>query len=88
VPDFTWDSGLIQDARIVDASGPGDEQVISLFEARCGSPVWFRLFVDGQGLVRRAEMRARGHFMDDRDFDLDVGFSIVARFCELGTQPE
>lgn len=78
VPDFAWDSGPIQDARIVDASGPGSEQVVSFFEAPYGSPVWFRLFIDGQGLVRQAEMRARGHFMDDRYFDLDAGFSIVA----------
>ena len=77
VPDFAWDSAPIQDATIVDASGPGGEQVVSFFEAPYGSPVWFRLIVDGQGLVRQAEMRARGHFMDDRYFDLDAGFSIV-----------
>ncbi len=77
VPDFAWDSAPIQDATIVDASGPGGEQVVSFFEAPYGSPVWFRVIVDGQGLVRQAEMRARGHFMDDRYFDLDAGFSIV-----------
>ena len=77
VPDFAWDSGPIQDARIVDATVPGGEQVISFFEAPYGSPIWFRLVVGSQGLVEYAEMRARGHFMDDRYFDLDAGFSIV-----------
>ena len=77
VPEFAWDSGPIQDARIVDASGPGAEQVISFFEAPYGNPVWFRLVFDGQGLIRQAEMRARGHFMDHRYFDLNAGFSIL-----------
>ncbi len=77
VPDFAWDSGPIQDASIVDAGEPGGEQVVSFFEAPYGSPVWFNLVVDRQGLVRQAEMRARGHFMDQRYFDFDAAFSIV-----------
>ena len=77
VPDFAWDSGPIQNAAVVDAGEPGGEQVVSFFEAPYGSPVWFRLVVDGQGLVRQAEMRARGHFMDQRYFDFDAAFSIV-----------
>ncbi len=77
VPDFAWDSGPIQDARVVDAGEPGGEQVVSFFEAPYGSPVWFRLVAGGQGLVRQAEMRARGHFMDQRYFDFDAAFSIV-----------
>ena len=77
VPEFAWDSGPMQDARIVDESGPGAEQVVSFFEASNGTPVWFRLVVDSQGLVREAEMRARGHFMDHRYFDLNAGFSIL-----------
>jgi hypothetical protein len=77
VPDFAWDSAPPRDATIVDASGPGAKQVVSFFESPYGSPVWFRLFIDGKGLVRLAEMRARGHFMDDHYFDLDAGFSIV-----------
>jgi len=77
VPDFAWDSGPIQDARVVDAGEPGGEQVVSFFEAPYGSPVWFRLVVDGQGLARQTEMRARGHFMDQRYFDFDAAFSIA-----------
>ena len=30
--------------------------------------MWFKLCIDGDGLVRRAEMRAQGHFMDHRYF--------------------
>lgn len=78
VPDFAWDSAPPQDVTIVDVSGPGGEQAVSFFEAPYGSPVWFRLFVDSNGLVHQAEMRARGHFMDHRYFDFDAGFSIVA----------
>ncbi len=77
VPDFAWDSAPPQDATILDASGPGSEQVVSFFEAPFGSPVWFRLLVDSKGLVHQAEMRARGHFMDHRYFDLNAGFSIA-----------
>ena len=77
VPDFAWDSGPIQDARVVDAGEPGGEQVVSFFDAPYGSPVWFRLVVDGQGLARQTEMRARGHFMDQRYFDFDAAFSIA-----------
>ncbi len=77
VPDFAWDSGPIHDARIVDPGEPGGEQVVSFFEAPYGSPVWFRLIVDDQGLVHEASMRARGHFMDQRYFDFDAALSIV-----------
>lgn len=77
VPEFAWDSAPIQDARIVSATAPGGEQVVSFFEALYGSPVWFRLTVGGNGLVSHAEMRARGHFMDHRYFDLDGAFSIL-----------
>jgi len=77
VPVFAWDSGPIQDARIVDAGEPGGVQVVSFFEAPYGSPAWFRIVVDDHGLVHQADMRARGHFMDDQYFDFDAAFSIV-----------
>jgi len=46
--------------------------------AACGKQglaIWFRLWVDGRGLVRQAHMRAIGHFMDHRYFDLTAGES-------------
>ena len=38
--------------------------------------IWFRLWVDGEGLVREAEMRAQGHFMNHRYFDFDAPIEI------------
>lgn len=29
-----------------------------------GASIWFRLWIDDEGLVRRAEVRAQGHVMD------------------------
>ena len=77
VPDFAWDSSPIQDPRIAAASATTGDQVVSFYEAPYGSPVWFRIVVDGQGLVHQAEMRARGHFMDHRYYDLNSGPSIL-----------
>ena len=77
VPDFAWDSGPIKNPRIAEASATTGDQVVSFYEAPYGSPVWFRIVVDGQGLVRQAEMRARGHFMDHRYYDLNSGPSIL-----------
>jgi hypothetical protein len=37
---------------------------------------WFRVWGDADGLARRAEMRAQGHFMDDRYYDFDALFTI------------
>jgi hypothetical protein len=31
-----------------------------------GTPIWFRLWADREGLAHRAQMRALGHFMDHR----------------------
>jgi len=42
------------------------------------APIWFRLWVDADGLVRRAEMRAAGHFMDQRYGDFDAHLAIQA----------
>ena len=77
VPDFAWDSAPIKDPRIAAASATTGDQVVSFYEAPYGSPVWFRIVVDGQGLVHQAEMRARGHFMDHRYYDLNSGPSIL-----------
>jgi len=34
-------------------------------------PVWFRLWIDGDGYVHQAQMRAPGHFLDNRYYDYD-----------------
>jgi hypothetical protein len=51
-------------ARVLSFSGSGS------------IPIWFRLWVDDQGLVRKAEMRAQGHFMDHRYFAFDAPLEI------------
>jgi hypothetical protein len=79
IPRFIWDFG--RDAttpRIVlrERIGGAFTTVLSLF-ARSGTvPIWFRMWVDEEGLVRRAEMRAQGHFMDHRYFAFDAPFRV------------
>ena len=68
VPTFTWDyfRPLI-DARIVGRSSVdgGRTTIVSFFGDTNGTPVWFRVWIDDTGLVRRAEMHAQGHDMHD-----------------------
>lgn len=80
VPTLIWEQETIQGARIVgsDQVDGVQTQIVGFFEELDGGPIWFRLWIDGQGLVRRAEMRAPGHFMDHRYFDFDVPISIVS----------
>lgn len=65
-PAFSW--GLF--ARDIAAHVVGRVQVagvattaIAFFAGAPETPVWFRFYVDAQGLVRRADMSAPGHFM-------------------------
>jgi copper transport protein len=79
IPQFVWDFG--RDAitpRIVGTERIGGTFTTALsFFARSGSaPIWFRLWVEEEGLVRRAEMRAQGHFMDHRYFAFDAPFEV------------
>lgn len=46
-------------------------RVVSLFTGDRENPIWFRLWVDPDGLVRLLEMRAEAHFMDHRFSDFD-----------------
>ncbi|HXF57497.1 MAG TPA: hypothetical protein VNO34_08015, partial [Actinomycetota bacterium] len=80
VPRFIWDFGGDPVAvRIV-----GREEVdgltttvLSFFGQSGTVPIWYRLWVDPEGLVRRAEMRAQGHFMDHRYFGFDAPLRIT-----------
>ena len=80
VPTLIWTQESIQGARIVgaDETDGVPTQVVTFFEELDGGPIWFRLWIDAQGFVRRAEMRAPAHFMDHRYFDFDGAISIVA----------
>lgn len=80
VPTLIWEQETSQGPKLVgsDQIDGVPTQVVSFFEQLDGGPIWFRLWVDGQGLVRHAEMRAPGHFMDHRYFDFDGPISINA----------
>jgi copper transport protein len=66
VPSLIWDYFAPPVApRIVGAeSVEGTQTRIVSFFGSGTTPIWFRLWVDERGLVREAEMRAQGHFMD------------------------
>jgi copper transport protein len=79
VPKFIWDFG----GDPVGLRVLGKEEldgiattVLSFFGGSGNVPIWYRLWVDSQGLVRRAEMRAQGHFMDHRYFDFGAPFQV------------
>lgn len=84
-PSFIWDSEgqyirqVVAPRLLGTASlGGADVRVIAFFVVRGRSPIWFRLWVDATGLVRRSEMRAQSHFMDHRYYDFDAPFVIEA----------
>jgi hypothetical protein len=74
VPSFIWD--YFEPFRNPRILGKEDVRgipttVLAFAGGKSGIAVWFRLWVDRSGLVRQAEMRAPGHFMDHRYFDFD-----------------
>jgi copper transport protein len=79
VPSFTWDTfSPYVDVRVVGAStveGIRSSEVV-FFGGDESLPVWFRLWVGEDGLVRRAEMHAPGHFMDHRYYAFDEPITI------------
>jgi copper transport protein len=80
VPSFIWDYFRpFVDARVIDrgrVAGTETTEVSFFGGAEQGTPVWFRLWIDDDGLVHRAEMRAQGHFMDHRYFAFDAPITI------------
>jgi len=79
VPSFIWD--YFKPYRDISIMGwePVDGMpttIVSFFGQTGGTPVWFRLWVDPDGLVRLAQMRAPVHFMDHRYFDFDAAIRI------------
>jgi len=81
VPSFIWDYFKpFVDPRIVGVERVDGVQttLVSFAGGQKGTPIWFRLWIDPQGLVLRAEMRASGHFMNDRYYDFDAPFTISA----------
>ena len=82
VPSFVWDipdsGGTYVGAHIVGADTVDgvETHVLTFFLDLPQTPVWFRLWLDPSGLVRRASMRAQGHFMDHRYTDFNTALSI------------
>jgi hypothetical protein len=79
VPSFIWDFFRpFIDARILGRATVGGvpTRIVAFFGRSGVTPVWFRLWIDRDGLVRHAQMRAQGHFMDDRYYDFDGPISI------------
>jgi copper transport protein len=85
VPKFIWDFGgdpvglRILGQEKVEGIGT---TVLSFFGGSENTPIWHRLWVDSEGLVRRAEMRAQGHFMDHRYFDFDGPLQVTPPVAE------
>jgi copper transport protein len=67
---FVWDDvpDRVLDPRIVGTAHVDgvDTTILSFYGPLGSAAYWFRLWVDPTGLVRRTEMRAQGHFMDQR----------------------
>ena len=88
VPSFTWDFFRpFLDARVLGSARVDGEPttIVAFFGDNGGLPVWFRLWIDGRGLVHRAEMRAPGHFMDQRYYDFDAPIQISPPDLEEGS---
>jgi copper transport protein len=69
IPSFVWDYFQpLSNAHVVghaNVDGAGTIEVAA-FGSRSGTPIWFTFWIDGDGLVRRVDMHAPGHFMSDR----------------------
>lgn len=55
-----------------------ETRIISYFTGDQRAPIWFRLWIGPDGLVRRMEMRAEAHFMDHRFSGFDAPLTIEA----------
>lgn len=79
-PSFIWDYFKpFVDPRIVGAAKIEGvpTRIVAFAGVRPDLAIWFRLWIDGQGLVRQAHMRAVGHFMDHRYFDFDGPITVT-----------
>jgi hypothetical protein len=80
VSSFVWDyvPDNIVDPRIVGTAHVDgvNSTILSFYGPLSSAAYWFRLWVDPTGLVRRTEMRAQGHFMNQRYFAFDAPISI------------
>lgn len=81
VPFFVWDYfNPVVAPRIVGTQRLNGRltRVVSFAIGGQGDPIWFRLWIDHSGLVRRSEMQAPGHYMDHRYFGFDAPVTVRA----------
>lgn len=87
LPNHIWDEDAEPVAvRIVDA-GRLDGTVVQqvAFFLQVGErPIWYRLWVDDDHLVRAAEMLASGHFMEHRYHAFDEPVTVAAPYGAAG----
>lgn len=79
-PGYTWDAFLPPVAPSIVGTERVDGQptTIVAFAGRGDNiPVWFRLWVDADGLVRRATMHAQAHFMHHRYHSFNAPITIT-----------
>jgi copper transport protein len=80
VPYFIWDyvPTAHVDPRLVgnQVVDHRETKVLSFYGPNQGAPVWFKLWIDRRYYVRKAEMRAQGHFMDHHFSDFHSSISI------------
>ncbi len=76
VPSFIWDyvPSQLLDFRVVgeDRLDGRPTRILSFFGPELTAPIWFRLWVGSDGIVLRAQMRAQGHFMDQRYYGFNA----------------
>jgi hypothetical protein len=78
-PAFSWglfspDIGIHVLGSVMIDAVPTTE--LAFFAGAPGTPVWFRFYVDGHDLVRRADMSAPGHFMTQTFSNFDAPLRI------------
>lgn len=79
VPTFVWDAPRHRAITVVGRE-PVDgieTQVVSFYATTVGgTEIWYRLWIDADRLVRRTEMLATGHFMDQHFTGFDIPVEI------------
>jgi hypothetical protein len=78
VPAFVWDGAATVAPRIIGRAviDGAETRVLSFFALKGKAPIWFRLWVEPDGLVRRAEIRAHGQFVTHRYYEFGAPFTI------------
>ncbi len=78
VPLLTWSGLEVRSAHVVgrERIEGTNSDIVSFFTGTTENPLWFRLWIGDDHLVRRMEMRAYAHFMDQRLYAFDAPITI------------